>query len=196
MDTLVRFKKPLLIIAGILVAVELAWGAYTLTRPVATAPQSTPAQSDQTAPSVTQSLGSVSLKGPSQAKVGDSVRVDIELASTSTTDGADLIIRYDPLALDLVPSGTNAAAAGTIYQDYPANSAENGVITLSGVSLSSGFSGSGIFGTLNFTAKGPGKTKVSLDFTPGSTTDSNITESSTGHDILKVVNSLEVTITN
>lgn len=193
MDTLIKYKKPLLIIAGILVLVEVVWGVYTLSRPVSNTQQPTVGQAE----SVPASSGSVTLKGPAEAKVGENLRVDMELTTNSQTDGADLIIKYDPKVLDLVTNGTLAATVGKTYQDYPANSADpSGVITISGVSTGKGFSGTGVFATIKFSAKATGTTKVSVDFTAGSTTDSNVTESSSGRDILESVNNLEITVTN
>ena len=194
MDTLIKYKKPLLIIAGILVLVEVIWGVYTLTRQPPKNPLSqTPTSSIQPSPS--GSLGLVTLQGPTQVKVGEIFKVDMELTTNSPTDGTDLIVKYDPKVLELVLDGTKASTPGKTYQDYPANSVDpNGVITVSGVTLNKGFVGQGLFGSLNFKAKTKGLTKVNLDFTPGSTTDSNITESSSGKDILGKVSNLEVTI--
>ena len=43
--------------------------------------------------------------------------------------------------------------------------------------------------------KAPGKAKIAFDFTPGSTTDSNVIETKTAQDILGSVTDLEVNIT-
>jgi hypothetical protein len=192
MDNLLRFKKPLLFIAAALVIVEIAWGAYTLTRPL---PSGSAASAGASNNAEETPKAVASLLGPSTATVGQNFKVDVELSSTSPAQGADLIVKYDPKVLELVKVKQEAATVGKVFTDYPANSADNsGIITISGVTPSTGFSGKGVFATLNFKVITKGKTNISFDYKMGSTTDSNVTESASGSDILGKVNNLEVLI--
>lgn len=177
-------------------AAEVVWAGYTLSRPL---PKNVPGPTGEpeinSQPTLGGSLAGIALQGPSQASVGDTFKADIELSANSPSTGADVIIKYDPEVLQVVPSGTAAATAGKIFQSYPANTFDpKGIITLSGTSVDKGFSGQGVFASINFKAKDKGLTKIEFDFTPGLTTDSNVIEVSSGSDILKKVSNLELTI--
>lgn len=140
----------------------------------------------------------ISLTSPKTTyKTGEKISVAIEIASKATTDGVDIILNYDPniLMVELAPGG-KAIVTGGLYSDYPLNITDSkGRITVSGVtSQTSGVIPNGTFGTINFVAKAAGRTKVSLDFSKGSTIDTNIIESKTSKDVLGKVENLEVVI--
>ena len=195
MDIFVKYKKVLIIVAIVLIVAEIAWAVYILTRPVIKESSSQPASSSQVKPVVTGSIASINLQGPVQAKIGDTFQVDIQLKANSLTDGTDLIIKFDPSILEVVQTNKKAITVGKIYQDYPVNVVDDkGLIVVSGVTLNKGFIDQGLFGTISFKAKGAGMAKISVDYTEKATTDSNVTESSTGTDILKSVINLELKI--
>lgn len=107
------------------------------------------------------------------------------------TDGTDVILFYDPTRFN-----ATSIATGTIYADYPSSNIDsvNGKITISGLaSVSSAFSGSGTFATVNFTVVDTaptGATAVTFDFDPNNktkTTDSNVVERGTVADTLSAV---------
>ena len=70
-----------------------------------------------------------------------------------------------------------------------------GKITVAGITQAQGgVLANGLFGTVVFQAKAAGQAKISLDYTPGSTIDSNVTESETVEDVLDKVENLEINI--
>ncbi|MBI2018621.1 hypothetical protein HYS96_02835 [Candidatus Daviesbacteria bacterium] len=180
-------KKNILILLGAVIVVEVLWAGWTLYQtnrqivqtvpPVATKPQPTQIElrTDKTS-----------------VKVGEKFTVSINMLSDKSTDGADLIINYDPKLLLAEP-----LTLGTLYNEYPKNTidARAGKITVSGISTATdGIKPNGLFGSMVFTAKGQGQSSISLEFTPGSTVDTNIIEQGTGKDILEKVKNVEVTI--
>lgn len=195
MDILIKYKKVLIIVAVVLIVAEVAWAVYTLTRPVTKESVTQSVSSSQAQPIASGSIASIILQGPTQAKIGDTFKVDIQLKANSLTDGTDLIIKFDPNILEVVQTNKKAIDVGKIYQDYPVNIVdEKGLIVVSGVTLNKNFIDQGSFGTISFKAKATGIVKISVDYTEKSTTDSNVTESSTGTDILKSVTNLDVKI--
>lgn len=195
MDNLIKFKKPLIVLAVLLVVAELVWAGYTLTRPVIkTTPEEIQLNSKEEKP-ISDKSATLVLNGPTSVNTNETFKVEVELTTDAFTIGTDLILKYDPKVLEIVALDKTASTVGKIYKDYPANSFDaNGTIAVSGVSTDKGFIGKGIFASLNFKAKSKGATKITIDFKPNVTIDSNVTESSTGSDILKSVNSLDLTI--
>ncbi len=109
------------------------------------------------------------------------------------TDGTDVIITYEPTKVSLA---TNQITNGSIYPEFPGNSVDSasGKISISGISsVSTPYSGSGIFATLNFKVldNAPaGITTLKFDFNPNDktkTTDSNVVERGTIADVLSSV---------
>lgn len=184
MDNLKKFltRRNIFMALGLIIAVEIIWAGLSLLKsvsPVNEAPEAL--------------VPAISLQSPKTTiKVGEKVTVDINLSSISRVDGADILINYDPKLLSAEP-----VAAGVIFRDFPVNRVDEagGRITVSGITdASGGVLADGLFGSLEFTAKASGTTRISLEFTPGSTADSNLTESGTGKDILEKVENLEVSI--
>lgn len=186
-------KKLIFGIIGVVLLAELVWAGFTLLgeRKVGSGTvESLPGGAS----------GALSLNSSrSSLKVGETVIVSIDVSSQVATDGIDVILLYDPKLLSVV-AGTNKlpVAFGTLYSDYPSNQVDEGIgrITLSGItSQAGGVVAKGTVGMVTFTAKAPGIAKVALDFTPGSTTDSNVIETRSAKDVLKSVKDLELNIT-
>jgi hypothetical protein len=178
--------KVIYLILGLIIAVELFFGARTLLQPTPAAPKVQP---------VTE--GRVVLTSSKlNYSVGDTVPVDIYISTGGySTVGTDLSIKYDPNLLD---APADSFIKGATYQDYLGINIDNkkGVILVSGIVTinSGGFNGTGKFGTLNLKAKSEGKTKVALDFKKGATIDTNIIEDGTSVDILGQTFDLELGI--
>lgn len=182
-------KRNLFIVLGVVIAAEIIWAGWSFFKPISSVPQ----VAEQQAATVQPKPTTVTLTSDKTTlKVGESVTVAINLSSDKKTDGADLIITYDPKLLSVKP-----VIVGTIYSDYPQNVVDDslGRITVSGITgQRGGVLANGLFGSVEFSAKAPGVAKISLDFTSGATGDSNVTQSGTGKDILEKVNSLELKI--
>lgn len=129
-------------------------------------------------------------------QVGETVSVSV-LVSTGgrITEGTDLVLHFDPNVFEATPEGI---LKGQIYPDYPSLQLDGkqGIVWISGVAAINkvGYSGTGIFATINFKAKRPGQTKISIEFQKGSTKDSNIIEAQVAEDILEEVSNLELEI--
>lgn len=129
-------------------------------------------------------------------KKGEKFTVAININSDVYSDGTDISLTYDPKFLSVVKVNRPVQTAN-IYNNYPQNKvdAKVGVITVSGVTdKKEGVLTNGVFGTIEFIAKNSGETKISIDFTPLSTTDSNIIKSGSGVDVLEKVENTEVSI--
>lgn len=108
--------------------------------------------------------------------------------------GAGAKIIFDPTYLTAISITT-----GDLFTDYPAAIINNdhGLAIISGIASSptDRYTGSGTFAAITFRPFHPGQTKVSFNFTPNSTTDSNIAVMTGNGDILEQVNDLTVNIT-
>lgn len=188
-----RSKKVLLVI-GVLILAEVIWAGYTLTRPVTVA--------DVVDSGVIGSPptpgASITLTGPTTAKVGEAFKIDLNITSLSKTDAADVVITYDPKILEVVSTNGAPVVTGNVYPEYPVNLNDSisGKISVSGASGVSGstFSGNGVLGSISFKPKIVGSTQIGVDFTKGLTTESNIVATTTGGDILEEVTGLELMV--
>ncbi len=176
-------KRNIFIVLGMVILAEVLWAGWSLVKPT---PPSTVA-----VPVTSQT--SISLSADkSQLRVRERILVTINVASAKKVDGVDLIITYDPKLLTAQPT-----VLGTIFSDYPQNKVDAtlGRVSVSGITTQQGgVIPEGQFAAVTFVAKAVGLTKVSLDFTPGKTGDTNVTETGTGADILEKVNQLEINI--
>ncbi|MFH0937269.1 MAG: cohesin domain-containing protein [Candidatus Daviesbacteria bacterium] len=193
----IRINKKIII--GIIAVAVIAEGIWAYR--VLLGNQPAPGVSLPTTPAVKIiPTASVTLEAPKTVmKVGEKILVTINISSPKVTDGTDLIIKYDSSLISVVPdkSGSPVAVA-SIYSDYPINSLDEklGQISVSGISSQQGgVKPEGIFGTITFKAQKAGQAKVSLDFTKGSTIDSNVIEAKTAQDILGTVKNVELNIT-
>lgn len=186
-------KRNIFILLSVVILAEVIWAGWTLFKPT---PQTSvpPPQVIQPKPTV------VALEtSKKEVKVGDKFTVSIKVSSDKLSDGSDFIISFDPKLLTIETVGAEKApvVVGTLYNDYPLNKLDLslGKITVSGVTTQKdGVKADGLFGSLVFKAKAAGVTQVSLDFSPGKTSDSNVTESGSGKDVLEKVENLEVNI--
>lgn len=194
-------KKIVFIIIGVALVAEIIWAAVSLIKP------NSKVSNKQVATTASQKANSepyatISLKGPASVSVNQEFRVDIILDSSSKTDGADLIIKYDPKQLVLQPSLVGgkqvAVSTGNLYQDYPVNTYDlaSGMVSVSGVASLNKQAPSGThnFGKVTFKAISSGTSVISLEYTTNATTDSNVIESESGKDILRSVNNLTIKI--
>ena len=189
---IINTKKVIYLVIALVVLAELVWAVYSLTKPA-------PKKAVETVVSEEKKLrAKLKFTGPSTASQGAIFKVDVVLSSTQPTGGVDLITSYDPKILELQPSTQGALTMGKIYQEYPVNKVDEtaGMITVTGLTSpsSKGFAGEGVLSTMTFKAKSKGLTKVSLDFTKGSTTDTNIAEYGSGVDMLDEVSNYTVSI--
>lgn len=187
-------KRNIFILLSVVILAEVIWAGWTLFKP-------TPPPELTTQSAVVQSKPvTITLQSPkTQLSVGEKFTVSINIFSDKLTDGTDLIILYDPKILSVEGQGTAKVPVllGTLYSDYPINKLDDtaGRITVSGISNKpGGVNPSGLFGSVIFQAKSPGLAKISLDFTAGSTADTNVTETGSGKDVLEKVNNLEIKI--
>lgn len=191
--TKILTKRNIFILLSVVILAEVLWAGWSLFKPT---PQTSapPPQVIPPKPTV------VALETPKrEVKVGDKFTVSIKISSDKLSDGSDLIISFDPKLLTVETVGTEKAPVivGTLYNDYPLNKLNStlGKITVSGVvTQKDGVKADGLFGSIVFTAKAAGVTQVSFDFSPGKTSDSNVTETGTGKDVLEKVENLEVNI--
>ncbi|MBI2017821.1 hypothetical protein HYS92_02115 [Candidatus Daviesbacteria bacterium] len=186
-------KKVILGIFAVVIGIELIWAATVLFKP-------TSQPSLVTNQTVNKQSTTIKLETQTpQVKVGSKFTVSIQMVSDKFTDGADILLSYDPNVLSLDPAGKEAVPVilGGLYNEYPLNTvdAKLGKVAVSGIATEdSGILANGLFGSMVFTAKVAGNSQISVDFTEGSTKDSNVIETGTGEDILSKVENLEVNI--
>lgn len=188
--------KNIFIVLGIIVVVELILGV----RAVINKPTSTQAPSETAGilnlPATKQSnKGAIILiADKKEVKPGDTVAVSVQVNSPQLTTGVDMVAKFDPTLLSAIDGDIHQ---GTIFSRYPLAKVDPaGVVSISGIATpgAPGFSGKDIFATVNFKALKAGKVSITLDFTPGSTADSNIVDSQSGQDLLEEVGNLEVVV--
>lgn len=192
MDNFKKFfsgPKIIFAILGIIILAEVVYAVRALSTPV-----SPPAPVKKVTTVV--SSGKISLNTPKKIyAVGEVIPVSVTIDSGGhSLNGADLIVHFDPKVLE---ASTGALIAGSIFDEYPLLSvdAKKGLLSVSGVdSLRPGFKGIGKFIFVNFRAKAKGAAFLTIDFTKGSTSDSNLVDKGTSKDILEKVDNLDVNI--
>ncbi len=111
-------------------------------------------------------------------------RVQIDTAGKNVK-GADLILRYDPFALEVVEVVPGSVFPSTAKAE---NIVEMGEIIIGAESTDSSFSGTGTVATVRFRViAGNTPTTVRIQFRPNDTVDSNLVEDGTVQDILGIV---------
>ncbi len=177
-------RQPLLIfLLVVLVLVEVIWAAVYLRRFLF--------------PTSKFSFPSAKVSGPSlilfpsegSFKVGDDFSVNVELKGEGCgcVTGADVILSFDPEILEAFE-----VQPGNLYTEYPLKEIDNelGKIRFSALNPLDELELSrreGAVGVIIFRAKEKGKAKVEFDFTPGSTTDTNVAAGGGGDILAKVV---------
>lgn len=189
-------KKIIFLILGIIVAAEIAWAATMLLKPAdpAVVPSSTPSDNVQV-DTVQKTM--ISLTSDSASlKVGETFTVKIGITSSSNTDGADIIINYDPKYLSVEPVDESPVVLGSLYSDYPVNKIEKeGKIVVSGISsIEGGVVPNGLFGSIKFMPKITGNTQIKIDFQTDDTRETNIIAAGEGKDVLSEVQDLSIEI--
>lgn len=180
-------RRNIFIVFIMVVGFELIWGYSNLFGPNIFTNKTTPEPK-----LTTMSL----IPFNNTVKVGEKITVGVSLLSNKSVDGFDVIVSYDPALLSVEATGSaKPFLAGSLFNDYPQNLLDKdlGKITVSGIS-NQPVTPNGFLGSVIFIAKAPGLAKISLDFTPLSTTDTNVTETKTGNDILDKVENVELNI--
>lgn len=184
-------RKVLLTVFAVIILAEIIWAGSVFLGGQSQSAKVTNTKVMQEA--VSAKGTEIELKTDQQSvKVGDKFSVSINISSNSETDGADLIINYNPKLLSASP-----VSLTSLYNDYPVNKidAQLGKITVSGISTDEiGIVPNGLFGTITFKALASGQAAITLEFAPLSTVDTNVIEKQTGKDILENVTNLSVTI--
>lgn len=196
-QTLDAKLKIVFAVLGLVILAEVIWAIFSLTRPFPApiqqdAQNSTPAGIVSETSTPTQAEASIRLTGPPSYVVGSVVKLDIRLSSSDATDGVDVILKYDPKILEIVPvdvAGKKAAVQlGALYKEYPTNEFDEvrGLVFVSGLTApnSKGFSGEEVLGSVSFKVLKNGASRVDVEFSPDSTKDSNVISTETGKDIL------------
>lgn len=190
---IVSGPKIVFVILGVILLVELVYVVRTL---VLTTPPPSAQKTNIQSSLVHSSVAKISLKTPKTSfTVNEVIPVSVMVdTAAQTTSGVDLIIHYDPKILEASSAGL---VKGKIFDEYPLVSVDisKGVISISGVSsLNKSFNGEGQFAQISLKAKASGKTSLTIDFKKGSTTASNIVESSSSKNIIEAVDNLELNI--
>lgn len=190
-------KQIIFVLIALVIVGEIAWVGWSIYSAVSS--QTSVGTDARSASGLTENLATLTLKtNKTTFSIGEKIPIDILVSSVRNTDGTDIVIYYDPklLSVDTVDD-TASVTSGLIYSDYPINrtDSQNNRVEFSGITVSQdGVRPNGVLGTVTFTAKASGKAKIWFDFTPGSTTDSNVVESKTAKDILSKVENLEINI--
>lgn len=191
-------KKPLnikriLIVLSALILLEAVWAVWSVSKNQLKQQNITspPAQTSPVAEKPRISSAVLALQTTNlQVEVGQEIPVDIVLDTDGAlVDGVDVIISFDPVLLKAEP-----VKVGTLFNDYPQNDLEDGKITLSGISDSTGYLGKGILGTIVFKAVKPGSASVKIEYRPDDTIESNVILSGAAKDILGKVEDLVLDI--
>lgn len=186
-------EKIIVIVFLVVILTELVWAGYTFFNN-----RSTPKQVINTKKTeIVKKVTSISIVPQKiEVKKGDKFTVSIIINSDVYSDGTDLSLFYDPKFVSIENEKIPLQVAN-IYNNYPQNKVDSqkGIVTVSGITdKKGGVLTNGLFGTIEFIAKNPGVSKISIDFAPGSTTDSNIINSLTGVDALEEAENAEVNI--
>lgn len=110
------------------------------------------------------------------------------------SDAANILVHYNPADIEIIDNNGTVPgvqiAPGSTYDIYADNTVDTtaGIIRLTGFSIGHAYnsgSGFGAFGSIPFRSR-PGvlSTAVTIEYVPGSTTDSNIAEYITSDDLL------------
>lgn len=186
------FKGPKIIflLLGIVVLGELIWGISKLLTPIPKPPS--PARVVQKASDAQISLTA----SKSVLKVGDKVVVNVNVSTNRhSVSGVDLILKYDPKILQ---ASSSSFIKSSIFPDYPLINVDNskGIISISGVAglNKKYFNGTGSFGSITFSAQALGQTSLDIQFTKGSTTDTNVFDAISNQDVLGKVSNVQLNV--
>ncbi len=189
-------RRNILIVLGLVITVELIWALSAMwSVPKTTEMPNLPSKQDNGPIPTTISLES----DKKDLRIGDEFTMRINLASDKKTYGTDIILNYNPQFLKVKESavGQGPVSVGSFYDEYPSNTLDDklGKIRISAISNKEGGElAQGELGTVTFVATKSGSTQVEIEFVRGSTSDTNILESTNGEDVLESVRNLSLTI--
>ena len=123
---------------------------------------------------------------------GETFNVAITLDTVSQiADRVEAVISYNNQLFEVEDAEPDTAGtqitSGSLFDRVLTNEVSEGKISYSAGSQGSPFNGQGTLATVSFKGLQSGTAGVVFDFTPGSTSDSNIIEQGTGGDILESV---------
>lgn len=182
--------KIIFIILALILVGEAIFAVRTLLLPI---PNTSPLPKAQ----VVSTIAKISLiSDKSTYNVGEAVPVQIQVDTGGRKIvGNDAVIHFDPTIL--MATGSAAITKGSALKDYPFLEVDSklGMVTVAGISsIEESYLGKFILATINFKAKAVGTTAVTITYTPGDTTDTNLVEAGTNKDILEKVENLNLTI--
>lgn len=191
-------KKPLnvkriFVVLSAIILIEAVWAVWSLSKNQLKREQSEtqpPVQTSTVVEKPRLSSATLALQTAStQVEVGQEIPVDVVLDTDGAlVDGVDAIISFDSALLNVQPVTVDGKSVpvkvGVLFNDYPQNALEDGQITLSGISDSTGYSGKGILGTIVFKAIKQGSASVKIEYSPDDTIESNVILSRAAKDIL------------
>jgi len=125
-------------------------------------------------------------------KLGEKIEIQVMVDSGGyKTNGVDVVLNFDPQYLKF----EKLDYSESLFKTFPPYLVEKEKIRFSALSLpQESFEGKGKVATLFFKTLKKGETKISFDFQPHSTTDSNIALYGKGKDVLQKVNNLSISI--
>ena len=99
----------------------------------------------------------------------------------SDTTAVDAFLKYNPDEVEIIDQATGISGIqirkGSVYDSYPGNIVNNGIIRLTAFNREGYFNGRGVVGSIVFKSK-PGVTSstINFDYRPGGTVDSNVAD--------------------
>lgn len=192
------YKKIIFGLLGFFVVVELVWAGWSVFKPV---PPPAPSSVVQVKPpkAIIRRASITLSSATTSAKIKETFDLDLGINSNTSTDGLDIILKYNPkfLTVDTSNPSKQPVVVTGIYDEYPVNKVDekNGLITLSGISTKNdGIIPNGSLGKITFIAKAVGQTEVKVIYDPKVTTDSNVITNGDGQDVLDKPNDLIINI--
>lgn len=129
-------------------------------------------------------------------RVGEEFPVFVRMfTGGSLSDGIDLELKYDQSVLE---ASSSSIVQGSAFNNYPVKNVDNkqGFIKISAISpaTGNGFNGVANFVIINFKAVKTGNTNLKIQFTPGSTNETNVIKQGLGEDMLTEVSDLNLNV--
>jgi hypothetical protein len=135
----------------------------------------------------------LTLTAPDIQIVTQDSTITLELDTPDNISGVDVILNYDPSAIQIDSLNLGTLFDTTPYQNVNSTTGTISFSQVNGPGIPA-FTGSGTLATINFTPLTEGPTAVDFDFTLGDTADTNVTLHATGDDTLDAVTNLSLNI--